>query len=349
MMRVLTKKIVKTVIKPIPISAYQLLTRKKVIGLVYHTVSDRPLYHIKHLCPYKSPEMFESDLIYLRKSFNLISSQQLIEQQSLKTKILPNSIILTFDDGYSECFSVARPLLLKYEIPCIFFITTDFIDNKNMFYRNKISLCIEKINTCENLERLDFFRNINSTFGLSINTKMSFFQWIKSLNYSDKDIIDKICNLLGINIKQYMINHRPYLSSEEIRFLAGDGFTIGAHSKKHQELSLLINEDEKEEEIVNSCKEIMELTGKDQVLFAFPFSGDGIDPNFLKGLISKYVFINLFFDSGDLKRDKDFIINRIPVDDPSFKEANRSNIPQHMRDAYQGHLMWKMRNILTSF
>ena len=340
------KEIVKRIIKPIPLSVYRFLVKKELMGFVYHTVSAESLYHVKHILPYKSPEMFESDLRHLKKNCNLISSSQLVEYQSLKAEVVPNSIILTFDDGYSECFSVARPLLLKHEIPCVFFITTDFIDNKKMYYRNKISLCIEKISTSANPEISGFFSDINGAFGLSINTPESFLQWIKTLNHSSEDIIDETCFLLGINIKQYLITHKPYLSSEEIKLLSADGFTIGAHSKTHRKLYLLSSEEEIEEEIVSSCKEIMDLTGEDCVPFAFPVSREDIDHDFLKNLISKYPFIDLFYDSGGLKKEKDLIINRVPVDDPSSSTEGKSNIPEILRDAYQGYLMRKIRKRL---
>jgi len=348
MMKGCLKTIGKRIIQPVPLSFYRLLVKKEVMGFVYHTVSDEPLFHVKHLFPYKTPQMFEADLIHLKKNFNLMSSSELLEYRSSKTKFGPHSTILTFDDGYSECFSVARPLLLKHEIPCVFFITTDFIDNQKMYYRNKISLCIEKISTSANPEILGFFSDINDVFGLSINSPESFIQWIKTLNHSSEDIIDEICKILRINIKQYMMAHKPYMSSEEIKLLSSDGFTIGAHSKTHRKLYLLPNQEEIEEEIVSSCKEIMELTGEDRVPFAFPVSREDIDHDFLKSLISKYPFIHLFYDSGGLKKEKDFVINRVPIDDPSLVLPGKSNIPVILRDAYQGYLMNKIRNMLRS-
>ncbi len=336
-MKTLARKVVKKIAESIPLSAYQFLVRREVIGLYYHVVSDEPLYHIKHTCSYKSSEMFEADLIYLKQTYNLISYEQFIEHYSLKTKIIPNSIILTFDDGFSECISIVRPLLLKHEVPCIFFITTDFVDNRTMFYKNKVSLCIERIRSFENL---DVFSKINSTFEQCVESPESFVQWIKSLNSSDEDIIDEICNILGIDIEQYLITYKPYLTSNEIKLLVSDGFTIGAHSKKHLNLNLLSNED-MEEEIVDSCKIIMDLTQSDHIPFAFPFSSDGIDRHFLESLISKYKFIGLLFDTKGLRKDKDFIINRILADTPGV--GSKLNMPQVLRGAYQDHLIRLIR------
>lgn len=351
-MNTLTKKVVRETTKSLksfplfPLSGYQFLIKRKVVGLCYHTVSNEPLYHIKHLYAYKTLEIFENHLRFLKQNYNLISYEQLVKYHSLKTKIIPNSIILTFDDGFSECYSTVRPLLLKYEIPCIFFITTDFIDNRNMFYRNKVSLCIEKIRSLDKLRIMDVICKINSTFEQCIRSPESFIQWIKSLNSSDEDIINETCNILEIDFEQYLITYKPYLTSENIRQLVTDGFTIGAHSKKHLKLNLLRNEDKIEEEIVDSCRKIMDLTGIKNVPFAFPFSGDGLDRAFLKNLLSKYKFVGLLFDLHGLRKDKDFIINRIWCESPSFSVNSKLKMRQILRRAYQYHFVGSVGGML---
>ena len=113
----------------------------------------------------------------------------------------------------------------------------------------------------------------------------------------EENLIDQVCEILGIEIQKYLDTHKPYLTSEQIEFLASDGFTIGAHSKTHPRLGLLAKEDELEQEIVTSCKTIMNMTKKAQIPFAFPFSGYNVDRTFLGRLIARHEFIKLFFDS----------------------------------------------------
>ena len=242
--------------------------------------------------------------------------EQLVESFSSQAKIKRNWALLTFDDGYSQCFSTIRPILLKHKLPCIFFITTDFIDNKDMFYRNKISLCVERIEALGNLELKLLYSKINDCLhGQHIQDSASFVQWIKLMHFSQRDcFIDEICHILTVDVKQYIATHRPYLTSEEIKCLVSDGFTIGAHSKRHPQLRLLCDE-EIEEEIAGSCKIIMDLTKEENVPFAFPF-GTGINRRLLKDLTSKYKFVGLFFDASLQKnlKDEDFVINRIICD-----------------------------------
>jgi len=347
-MKTMANTIIEKMTRYVPFSVLKFMLRSKVIGLCYHVVSDKPLLHIKHIYPYKTPEMFEDDLVFLKQNYNLLSYEQLLEQYHLSKPLNPNSTFLSFDDGHSECFSIARPLLLKHEIPCMFFITTDFIDNRNMFYKNIASLCIERVKSIDNSERMDFIKEINDCLGTNIESTESFVLWILSLNVTEIDILNKVSYILEIDIEGYLTSHRPYLTSDEIKLLASDGFTIGAHTKKHPQLNLL-NNDMIEEETVESCQIIRSLTGNDQIPFAFPFSGDGLDRDFLESVISRHKFIKLLFDTRMLRKDKDFIINRIPADAPSFNEDRTSTVPQLMRAAFATQLKFNIKNMMKPF
>ncbi|RQV96591.1 hypothetical protein EH221_04705, partial [bacterium] len=108
------------------------LIGRDLVGVYYHVVSDDAIPHIMHLYDYKSPALFEQDLIYMKQHFNLIGYDALSERLSNRTGLDRKTAIITFDDGFSQCFSVVRPLLLKHQVPCTFFITTDYVDNRGM-------------------------------------------------------------------------------------------------------------------------------------------------------------------------------------------------------------------------
>ncbi|NJN43532.1 MAG: polysaccharide deacetylase family protein [Anaerolineae bacterium] len=144
-------KITRATAPHIPLYAYRRLLPRNPIGFFYHSVSDNHLPHIKHLYPYKSTADFEKDILYLKSNFNILGYpllEELSKAQSQRARIptLPSkSAFLSFDDGFAECFTVVRPILLKHSIPCIFFLSTNWIGNKEMFYRGKISLAIDSI------------------------------------------------------------------------------------------------------------------------------------------------------------------------------------------------------------
>jgi peptidoglycan/xylan/chitin deacetylase (PgdA/CDA1 family) len=76
-------------------------------------------------------QMFENHLRVLKgKGFNTIDLSQLYYFMSNSKPIPPNSIVLTFDDGYLDNWVYAYPLLKKYGFKGIVFVNPEFVDPK---------------------------------------------------------------------------------------------------------------------------------------------------------------------------------------------------------------------------
>ena len=68
-------------------------------------------------------EVFEKQIKYLTKNYNVISINDINSTKGNK------KIILTFDDGYIDNLENALPILEKYNCPAIIYIITSLIDN----------------------------------------------------------------------------------------------------------------------------------------------------------------------------------------------------------------------------
>jgi len=93
--------------------------------LMYHHVRDLPITSTeidKKLSV--SPATFEKQLIYFKnKGYKTIKVRDLIDYLSGKKINLPkNPLIFTFDDGYRDFYTVAWPLLKKYNFGATIFL-----------------------------------------------------------------------------------------------------------------------------------------------------------------------------------------------------------------------------------
>lgn len=299
---------------------------REVVGLLYHVVSDEPLPHVRHLFRYKSAAQFEADLVYLKRHFRPLSYAELLAGGAPGGVGKPG-VVLTFDDGYAECFSVARPLLLKHGVPAVFFVATDFLDNRRLFHRNRVSLCLDRA----------------EGIGLGVEDFGALRRHLRALGPADP-ALDRACEALGVDGEAYLRRRRPYLTTDEVRQLAAEGFTIGGHTRSHPALGEL-DAAEVEREVVESCRVVRELTGGGSIPFAFPFSGDGVSRGLLARLRAEHPFLGLFFDSRRLRRDREFILHRVPVDRPPGGGAP-SSIPDHLRRAYLSQAVWNVQRAL---
>jgi peptidoglycan/xylan/chitin deacetylase (PgdA/CDA1 family) len=66
-------------------------------------------------------ETFERHIALLAKNFECVSSAHL---RNYRRRADRTQVLLTFDDGLRNNFDVARPILLKYRVPALFFISS---------------------------------------------------------------------------------------------------------------------------------------------------------------------------------------------------------------------------------
>ncbi|MDP8235842.1 MAG: polysaccharide deacetylase family protein [Candidatus Erginobacter occultus] len=147
---------------------------------------------------------------------------------------------------------------------------------------------------------------------------------------SGVEIRERICRELGVAPRKYLERERPYLEEEEVKELAADGFTIGGHSRRHTRLDGL-EEGELEEEIARSTRAVMELSGRSRAPFAFPFSGDRADPEFIRRLLERHPFLTLVF-GGPEASDRRVISRRLWADTPAGTGGRRSNLPRLLKE-----------------
>ena len=177
---------------------------------------------------------------------------------------------------------------------------------------------------------------ISDKFKKQIESDESFIAWIKSITADEE--IDNICEMLNVDIKLYLSVHKPYMTVAQIQTMVAEGFTIGAHSQRHQKLGRL-SEDEIESEIVGSCDLIQGITGKASVPFSFPNTASGVDRDFLNQILLDHPSIGLLFDAKGLDLDRDFIFNRVWVESPKLNAGGNEPLQHVIEAAYQDYLL----------
>ena len=101
------------------------LNRRKITILCYHSVSRRPKVNPNDPHKINLPvEYFEDHLKYLQSRYRVITLGELVRAHREKTKLPPNTAIITFDDGVRNFLTVVAPLLLRHGISATSFIVT---------------------------------------------------------------------------------------------------------------------------------------------------------------------------------------------------------------------------------
>lgn len=332
------RKLAVQFLRVLPVQWYGALLPRWPIGLCYHLVSDGDLPHVRHLYRWKSAAQFEHDLRFLQRHYRVVSYDELRTRIDAGKSPQTGSVFLSFDDGYRECWEVARPLLRQYKVPCTFFVTPAVLDNRSMFPHDKASLCIDALERMPADQVNSALAEFSSEAGLSFADLAAFARWvttwIRTLDADGERVLDGFCVRVGLDITSYLQARRPYLTSEQVRSLAAEGFTIGGHALRHVAIGSLHRPEEVEAHVVGACRHASGLAGTDHAPFAFPFDANGVDRDLLGDIRARHPSVGLFFDTRQLAPDRPYVVNRMITDAPPRANAVRTNLPTYLRGAY---------------
>jgi peptidoglycan/xylan/chitin deacetylase (PgdA/CDA1 family) len=90
--------------------------------LTYHSFEDRPFdpYNIKS-------DVFDAQMRWLAENKRTVSVKDLEDHASGKKAIDGDAILVSIDDGFSSTYSIAYPILKKYGIPAVLFVSAGLI------------------------------------------------------------------------------------------------------------------------------------------------------------------------------------------------------------------------------
>ena len=95
--------------------------------------------------------LFEKQIKYLKKEFQIISLDYLYECLKNNYKLSPKDVVVTFDDGYKNNNNIVLPILSTMDIPFSVFVSTNHIENDFIFPTTIIRMILYGTN----LEQID--------------------------------------------------------------------------------------------------------------------------------------------------------------------------------------------------
>ncbi len=279
------------------------LSGQKLVFPFYHVVSDLALPHISGLYSYRDEAGFLTDLEELLGVFEPVSMEEALRPGHGKGG--RPRMLLSFDDGLKECYSIVAPVLLRKGIPAAFFINNDFVDNRGLFYRFRIALLLDALNRWpERLARVAGFLELEEA---------GCRDAILKIRHGQDALLEALAGLLDLDYGAWLNEHRPYMSTAQIRSLRDQGFSIGAHSASHPDFSAL-----SPEEMVDQVRLSLDRLQADFDLphrcFAFPFSSDGVPAAIIDRLLDDGIAEALFGTSGLKLTGRRNFHQRIPME-----------------------------------
>ena len=255
-----------------------ILGRKKKMPriLFWHGVLDSPYYDRRVQANQIQFREFEKQIKYLKKHFCFISLDEFYDSFVNNVPFSGKEIIVTFDDGYKNNFTIAAPYLQSENIPFAVFVSTKLVDKEwfvptYLFRSALLSPLLSKLD----LPLLDItyeFRKETDRIK-AMNDVISFAK-----TESDEKVHTLLHNIeeqLGHGNREEINSHfesERIMSWNDVRQLVSMGGIIGSHTEDHSILHEKQKDDDIKHQLKDSKNKIIRNFGKCDY-FAFP-NGD---------------------------------------------------------------------------
>lgn len=246
--------------------------RPEAYILMYHRITD---VEVDPWSLAVSAKNFDEQLEVLKKKFNVISLEELIDKKT-NNELEPNTIVITFDDGYKDNYATAYPILKKHKLPATFFISSAYIENQNEFWPDKlIRLLLNKYDLPKKelvIKSLRRSWNINSE---TFDKKMRF-DFFMDVWYSLLQVNANVREEALVKIEAWATHDNdikwdtlPMSKDELVDLSKHPLISIGGHTSNHVALGFL-DEAGQRYEIESNKLWLENVLGKSVTGFAYP-------------------------------------------------------------------------------
>ena len=282
----------------LPLPWLQAWSRQPHLLVFYHTISDVPLPHVRHLYHVRDRATFRADLDYLLRFYTPVDLPTWLAHQQQGQPLPKHALLLTFDDGLSQCYDVIAPILEEKGVPAVFFINSDFVDNRALMFRYQASLLIEQLQNAP-ATLLEDIRQIWATHGLSFqDTRTSLL----GLRWQDRAVLLPTAARCGCSFENFLTEQQPYLTTPQLQDLLDRGFALGSHSCNHPRY-FTIPLEAQIDQTLQSQRWLEERFDLSYRVFAFPFTDYKVSQAFFDRILTQERFDATFGGAG-LKRER---------------------------------------------
>lgn len=233
--------------------------------------------------------LFRQQLEYMKRRFNFVSMEQVIEAAENRYTLPDNALLLTFDDGYVDNYTYAMPLLEEFGAQGSFFIPGKTFATHQLLDVNKIhyilaSADMEKLVT-DVRRAMDYYRGQEFDFA---PTNDLYEQYAVANRFDTKETIfvkrmlqtvlpEKLRTMIAselfeqyVGVTEQQLAYELYMTEDQIRTMKRHGMYIGLHGYDHYWLANLESAQMKKD--IDMALEVMdEFIDKKQWVLNYPY------------------------------------------------------------------------------
>jgi len=229
--------------------------------LMYHSVLPDPSVQADSLGGIAHSELvFRAQMELLARDFHPISLDEAVKHVLGGDDFPKRSVVVTFDDGYTDNHEFAMPVLNQVGVPATFYVTVDCVENRRLPWPSRLRFALSTT------KRSTWVDSVAKTWILNDSAENDSARREEALLAA----CDLCCQLSGTaqeafvsRVEQELEARIPsesgslMMSYDHLRSLTQHGHTVGSHTMTHPNMAY-VKEDEARHELTHS-KHLLEL------------------------------------------------------------------------------------------
>lgn len=240
--------------------------RDRLTVLAYHRIHDPTGFEFFEPVISAPPDGFAHQMDIIAEKFNAVSLADVLSWLDGNGRLPPNPALITFDDGYRDNLEQALPILRERELPAVLFVATDNIDRNQPFFWDSAAYFFHHTEATE----ADLPILGPRAWGSSPSQVCA--EWIEAAKREPQgrreDVTEQLGQVLGVVVPD-SAHAVGLLSWDEIREMAGQGFSMGSHTVSHAILTELTGA-EARRELVESRRRLEDELNEPVRALAYP-------------------------------------------------------------------------------
>jgi len=244
------------------------LTAPSSVILMYHSIVEDP--RLTHSCigVSQSRANFEAHIRTLAHSFNPVTIDQVVQFAKSGVRLPAKSVAVTFDDGFSDNYDVALPILNRYGVPATFYIMVGAVETGRLPWYCRLNFAFRTTQRPEWVDpEHDRRYKVETAQDRETALKVATEAGARMVGERQERFVQQIEE--SLDVEPLGAEDRLILDWEQVRALRKAGHIVGGHTVSHPNLAQ-VAEEEARSEIVGCRRRLTEQIGGPVDHFSYP-------------------------------------------------------------------------------
>jgi peptidoglycan/xylan/chitin deacetylase (PgdA/CDA1 family) len=241
--------------------------------LMYHSVRGQPGQFANSIGTgiIHATSVFERQMELIARRFRPVTLEDVLLFLKGETKLPHRAVAVTFDDGFADNCEIAAPILARYGIRAVFYVTAALIGTKTPPWYCRLRFAFATTRRSEWRDPDTGRKHPLDTRDGREKAVLAAFDSCASLaGNKQEETVASIEGNLESDLRMISNDLRFMMDWDQVRRLTREGHVVGSHTLTHPNVAHVISQEILRRELSESKREIEEAIGSTVDHFSYP-------------------------------------------------------------------------------